>query len=269
MHGYARGSGLETTALAASAYYLVVEEREVSELARKTGMAVEELPVEYYTYAEAPAHVDAYDVFLVVAPAAHVLAVGHGARIVLDVDVTAQTLLKQSRKGFVFRIEVAETVSARRVHTSRQVDAYRKYFLACDAETGDRGVNQIAQLIERRFGFGERKRNLLPVLDKTALEIYQAETYMVVAYIDPEEVAGVGIEPVQVGAAPAAGTLFAEVVNESFVYKFGYEFGYGRDAQAHFTAQIGQAAIAASQILTYDSAFDYGILVAFAGKFQE
>ena len=144
VHGRARGTGFEAAALAAPADHLVVEQREMPELARESRPAIEQFAVDDQPDAQTPAGIDEYHRILVVTHATHVLPVGHRPGIVLDIDLAAQAFLQQHRERLLLDEEIAVTVPGLGIDPPREVEADRKNLGTVDLALGDEPVDHVA-----------------------------------------------------------------------------------------------------------------------------
>ena len=123
------------------------------------------------------------------------------------------------------------------------------------AKTVQRTGIVVHQKIDRRF------------IDQLSLEIDDGHHDRILAQIDDDEIPGIGIQAVDIRPSAAGRPLLAEIMDEAFVDQLPDQFGYGRHAQIHGLAQIGDARIPAKDILANDLLFENRILVAFRRLF--
>ena len=268
VQGRARSARLEAPALAAAADDLVVEQREVSELPRKARLAVEDLAVDNHAQTQAPAGIDVEHRLLVVRIAVHVFAVGRRARVVLDVDRRAEPLLKQHRERLLLDEKVAVAVSRLRIHPARDVHPDGQHLVARDLVRADEVQDHLAELVQR-VGIVVHLERHGRLVDELSLEVDRRHHHRVLADVHADEVARIGVQPVDVGAPAAGRPLLAEIVDEPLVDQFADQFGHRRHAQIHGLAQVRDARIAAQNILTDDLLLQNRILVALRGQFEK
>ena len=269
MYGRARSAGFETAALAAPADHLVVEQREMAELARESRPAVEQFAVDDQPDAQTPAGIDEYHRILVVTHTAHVLPVGHRPGIVLDIDLAAQAFLQQHRERLLLDEEIAVTVPGLGIDPPREVEADRKNLGTVDLALGDEPVDHVAQPVERLHRIFHDERHAIAHVDDLPLEIDDRQGDDVLLDVDTDEITCIGVEPVDIGPAPPGSTLFPEVVHEAVFDQFADQFGDRRHRQIHFMAQIRDAEIPTHDVVPDQLQFEQSGFVAFLGLSQK
>ena len=115
------------------------------------------------------------------------------------------------------------------------------------------------------LGF-HREGNVILVTDDVTLEIRDGEVNVVMADVDPGEIAGIRVESVDAGAAPAGCALLAQVDDETLVDQFAEEFGDRGNAGVEFGAQVSDAVLSVFDAETEDHFFQEGVLVVFLAQ---
>ena len=269
VHGRSRSPGFEAAALAAAADHLVVEQREVPELARETRTSVEELAVDHQPDAQAPARIDEDHRVLVVAHAVHVFAVGHRTRVVFDVDLAGEALFEQQRQRLLFDEEIAVAVSRAGVDAPREVHAHGEDLLPLDLAPGDEIIDDVAQLVERLRHVLHQERNGIARVDDLSLEIEHRQRNDVLLDVHADEIARIGIQPVDIGTPPPGRALLAEIVDETVLDQLRNEFGDGRDRQIHLVTQVRDAEISSRNVVSDQLSLEQSRLVALLGLSQK
>ena len=269
VYGRARSAGFEAAALAAPAYHLVVEQREMAELARESRPAIEQFAVNDQPDAQTPAGIDEYHRILVVTHATHVLPVGHRPGIVLDIDLAAQAFLQQHRERLLLDKEIAVTVPGLGIDPPREVEADRKNLGTVDLALGNEPVDHVAQPVERLHRIFHDERHAIAHVDDLPLEIDDRQSDDVLLDVDTDEITCIRVQSVDVGPAPSGSALFPEIVHEALFDQFADQFGDRRHRQVHFMAQIRDTEIPSHDVVSDQLQFQQSGFIAFFGLSQK
>ena len=240
----------------------------MAEFARKARLAVKYLAVDDHPQPQSPAGVNVEHRLLGVGVAVHIFAVSGGTGVVLDVDRRAETLFEQHRQRLFLDEEIAVTVSGLRIDAARNIHPDGQHLVAGDLARTDEILNHVAKTVQRT-GIVVHQKIDRRFIDQLSLEIDGGHHDRILAQIDADEIPGIGIQAVDIRPSSAGRPLLAEIVHEALVDQLPDEFGHGRHAQIHGLAQIGDARIAAENVLTDNLLFENSGLVAFRGQFEE
>ena len=238
----------------------------MAEFARKARLAVKYLAVDDHPQPQSPAGVNVEHRLLGVGVAVHIFAVSGGTGVVLDVDRRAETLFEQHRQRLFLDEEIAVTVSGLRIDAARNIHPDGQHLVADDLARTDEILNHVAKTVQRT-GIVVHQKIDRRFIDQLSLEIDGGHHDRILAQIDADEIPGIGIQAVDIRPSSAGRPLLAEIVHEALVDQLPDEFGHGRHAQIHGLAQIGDARIAAENVLTDNLLFENSGLVERIGHF--
>ena len=97
---------------------------------------------------------------------------------------------------------------------------------------------------------------LLAVGHALRLEVDGGHADRILPQLDADEIAGMGIQTVDVGLTAAHVALLAEIVDESLLDQFVEKLGDRGHAQHQCLAQLGNAGISANDVLIDDLLLD-------------
>ena len=99
--------------------------------------------------------------------------------------------------------------------------------------------------------------------DQAPLEVGDGDAGVRMPDVQADEIAGLGVQPVDAGPAAAGRAGLAELDHEAFVHEFADELRDGRDTGIDLFAEGGDAIFSTLDAETQDGLFQDGILVVF------
>ena len=259
----ARDFGLEASPLAAVADALVVKHAEVAELAAESRFAFIQFAVEYQSATQPPTEVDEDNVFLALDHPFDHFAIGHGAGVVVDTYLDAYPLGQDFGQRALFEIELGETEPRLGIDPPRDVDANVKYLTFVDADGLQKIAYVVAQYLKPLGGILQLAFDSHAGLDDSTDEVHEGKVYGEFFDVHANEIARLGIQPVQRGRAPLGRLHLAIADDVAVVEHFGNKLGGGGDAYVQLFGQVGQGGRLVVEIETYNLFLHGGTAGAF------
>ena len=205
----------------------VVVCRHVAQFSRKAGFPGINLPVDDDAHTQSPAQVDEEDVFLSMNVPLKEFTVGHGSCVVVYRDGMSYSFGDDFREGTLLEVEPAVAVARIRVDSSGDVDVDVEYLFFLYVDPFDELVYQFAKLVQSLRGVFAMIGDVHFQVHHISFEVHQPDVDGELLDVYADEVAGLGIQTVQAGAASAVGALLAILVDVPFLAHLIDELGDG------------------------------------------
>ena len=256
VEGRSGGASLQAAYLAAAAYLVIVQQREMAYLAGESGLAVIQLAVQDHSHSKTPAEVyEKHVVFVAGFLVVEVFPEGHRPGIVLYVHRDLELILEYGLEREVVPDEVSQAVALLRVDPSRQADAHTQHAVPGNALLGGDVLHHAAYQLE---GIGIGLQHELYVLYErlqVALEVRDGHVEVLTGHVHSHEIAGLRVESVYAGTAASGGSLLAHILQEAFRNEFLHQFGGRWYGNAYLVGDVGYGITFIQKIETQDLPF--------------